>query len=159
MGKKSKNQTPSKKNTTKPPSKGMKTRSQPDTPGDNLVADTAAVGEATLVDPPSPVVQQLADEFDGILEQGREEVNILALTVGTQSMDDLIAAAELEESADCREDPTVAHIPDPIVMKKRGLLAFWLWETMKLMMKLLIWNKRMIVPWIHLRGEIVLLVL
>jgi hypothetical protein len=132
MGKKSKNQTPSKKNTTKPPSKGMKTRSQPDTPGDNPVADTApnetgeeaAVGEATLVDPPSPVVQQLADEFDGILEQGREEVNILALTVGTQSVDDLIAAAELEESADCREDPTVAHIPDPIVMKKRGLLAF-----------------------------------
>jgi hypothetical protein len=65
------------------------------------------------VDPPTPVVQQLADEFEGVVEQGVVEFSNLASTIGAQSEEELIAAEELEEFNECKEDPMVAHIPDP----------------------------------------------
>jgi hypothetical protein len=58
-------------------------------------------------------VQQLADEFEGVVEQGVVEFSNLASTIGAQSEEELIAAEELEEFNECKEDPMVAHIPDP----------------------------------------------
>jgi hypothetical protein len=129
MGKKGK--TPSKKSKPQIPTTGMKTRSQPDTPEDAPVTaatpqatgEDTAVGGETPADPPSPVVQQLAEAFDGVINQGREQLNLLASTIGTQSEDDILAAEEMAEFEDCKDDPQVAPIPDPSVeeMKAFGI--------------------------------------
>jgi hypothetical protein len=65
----------------------------------------------------------LAEAFDGVINQGREQLNLLASTIGTQSEDDILAAEEMAEFEDCKDDPQVAPIPDPSVeeMKAFGI--------------------------------------
>ena len=46
-------------------------------------------------------------------DQGVEEFNNLDSTTGVQSEDEILAAEELQEYADCKDDPAIAPIPDP----------------------------------------------
>ena len=103
MGRKGKQTTPS-------PAPRMKTRAHPDTP---VAAETTPTGGEPLVDPPTPVVQQLADDFEGVVDQGVAEFSNLASAIGAQSEEEILAAEELEEFNECKEDPLVAPIPDP----------------------------------------------
>jgi hypothetical protein len=65
------------------------------------------------MDPPTPTIQQLVTAFDGVVDQGVEEFNNLDSTTGVRSEDEILAAKELQEYADCKEDPAIAPIPDP----------------------------------------------